>query len=410
MQIFSASQLLPISSPPIPGGAIAVHDGRIAAVGTLQEIKSSCGGPVTSFPGCAIMPGLVNAHTHLELTHFPSWKVRKDLDYLPKSYVQWVSQVVKIRRALTRDEVEHSVREGLRLCVESGTTAVGEILTDFTLLPLYASAPLSGTFFLEGIGHDPAVCAEILKRMEQALHPAGRLLPGVSPHAPHTVSPRLFHGISDLARERGVPKAIHLSESREEVSFMHDSTGDFATILYPAAHWDEYLPSPRRTTSTAWLDGLGVLDRRTLAIHAVHLTPADAAILKERGCRVVLCPRSNDMLNVGCAPHHLLKKAGIPLAIGTDSLASNDSLSLWDEMRFLKNLAPDDFGADELLQMATIGGARALGIEGEAGALQVGKRADFQVVSYRESAAPIAVSLLEGARPEEVYIAGKSVT
>ncbi|UFS71192.1 amidohydrolase family protein [Geomonas sp. RF6] len=408
MQIFSASQILPVSSPPISGGAIAVRDGRIAAVGTVEELKASCGGPVTDFPGCTIMPGLVNAHTHLELTHFPSWKVRKDLDYLPKSYVQWVSQLVKIRRALSREELEHSVHEGIRLCIESGTTTIGEILTDFSLLPLYASSPLGGRYFLEGIGHDPRGCAEVLKRMEESLQkPAGKFLPGLSPHAPHTVSGTLFTGMHELSCRYEARKAIHLSESREEVSFMHDSTGDFASILYPAAHWEEYLPSPRRTTSTAWLDSLGVLDRATAAIHCVHLTPADGAILRERGCFVVLCPRSNDRLNVGCAPHHLLKRLGLPLAIGTDSLASNDSISLWDEMRYLRALAPDDFSAAELLEMATLGGARALGLQDAVGSLQVGKRADFLVLSHRScEGCSLHQALLEASRLEEVYISG----
>jgi cytosine/adenosine deaminase-related metal-dependent hydrolase len=113
-----------------------------------------------------------------------------------------------------------------------------------------------------------------------------------------------------------------------------------------------------RTTSTRYLDELGVLDRSTLAVHAVHVTPNDVAILKERGVTVVLCPRSNDRLFVGRAPHHLLKKSGIPLALGTESLASNDSLSLWDEIRYLRESDPSAFTAPELLAMATLGGAR----------------------------------------------------
>ena len=129
--IFAASYVLPISSPPIPGGAVAVENGVITAVGPLKELRASCSDPVTELPGCTITPGFVNAHTHLELTHFPAWKVRKELDYLPKTYVDWIQQVVKIRRALHADDLELSVREGVRLCLESGTTAIGEILTDF---------------------------------------------------------------------------------------------------------------------------------------------------------------------------------------------------------------------------------------------------------------------------------------
>ena len=388
-----------------------MENGRIVAVGTVDELRAAGRAPVTDLPGCTIMPGLVNAHTHLELTHFPSWKVRKELDYLPKTYVQWIQQVVKIKRALHPGELEHSVREGVRMSIESGTTAVGDILSDFSLVPLLAGAPLSGRLFLEAIGQDPMHCEALLEKIETALRcmPRG-LLPGISPHTPHTVSAQLFNRVQELSKRFGIPKAVHLSETAEEASFMHDTTGDIAELLYPMAQWEQYLPHPMRTTSTRYLDRLGLLDSATLAIHAVHVTPDDVAILKERGVTVVLCPRSNKYLFVGCAPHHLLKAAGIPLALGTDSLASNDTLSLWDEMRYLQEIAADTFSAGELIAMATLGGARALRIEASTGSLEPGKRGDFLVFSGGASGRgddPYAALLANG-RLEQVYLAGES--
>jgi aminodeoxyfutalosine deaminase len=412
MQIYTASYVLPISAPPIPGGGIAVQDGIIKAVGPAGELPSVGSTKITHLPGCVIVPGLVNAHTHLELTHFSAWKMRKNLDYLPKTYVEWIQQVVKIRRSVTQAEVELSVREGLRFCIESGTTAVGEILTDFTLAPLYADSPLNGRIFLEALGHDPVQCEGLLDRLEISLKGlSGSLLPGLSPHTPHTVSPQLFLELQKLAVKYSVPKAIHLSESVEEVSFMFDSSGPIAEVMYPAARWEGYLPAPRHATSTSYLDGLGLLGGDTLAIHAVHVTPADAHILKERGVTVVLCPRSNDRLFVGRAPHHLLKKTGIPLALGTDSLASNDSLSLWDEIRYLRESDPGAFTAPELLAMATIGGARALGIQSQAGSLEPGKRGDFLVFSCAtgHTSAGISDAVIEKGRLEQVYLAGRSL-
>jgi aminodeoxyfutalosine deaminase len=412
MQIYAASYVLPISSAPIPGGAIAVENGIITAVGPAAALRGTLGAKVTDLPGCVIVPGLVNAHTHLELTHFPAWKVRKDLDYLPRTYVEWIRQVVKIRRALTPGEVELSVREGLRLCIESGTTAVGEILSDYSLAPLYQASPLSGRLFLEAIGHDPVACDALLDRLAASLQAMeGRMLPGISPHTPHTVSRGLFKGIQELSRRLAVPKAVHLSESIEEVSFMFDSSGPIAEEIYPMARWEQYLPAPLRATSASYLDGLGVLDGSTLAVHAVHVTPADVALLKSRGVSVVLCPRSNDMLNVGRAPHHLLKSAGIPLALGTDSLASNNSLSLWDEMRYLQESVPEAFSAEELLGMATLGGARALGIEAQAGSLEAGKRGDFLIFSGCASlpGRSVSAAILEKGRLEQVYLAGRSL-
>lgn len=410
MQIYSASYVLPISSPPIAGGAIAVENGRIAAVGPLAELRAAISAPVTDLPGCVITPGFVNAHTHLELTHFPAWKVRKDLDYLPKTYVQWIQQVVKIKRALQPGEMDHSIREGIRMSIESGTTAVGDIITDYALAPILAASPLHGRFFLEALGHDPLQCDTLLEKIVAALQQTGENFPsGVSPHTPHTVSPELFRKLQELSRRLNVPKAVHLSETAEETAFMHDTTGPVAEVLYPMAHWEQYLPHPMRTTSTRFLDDLGVLDNSTLAIHAVHVTPADAAILKEREVTVVLCPRSNQYLFVGCAPHKLLKHAGIPLAIGTDSLASNDSLSMLDEIRYLHEIAVDTFTPEELLSMATLGGARALGIAASSGSLETGKRADFLVFACDpgDRRTPEA-ALLEQGRLEQVYLAGES--
>ncbi|MBU5636565.1 amidohydrolase family protein [Geomonas sp. Red69] len=409
MRIYAASYLLPISSPPIAGGALAVKDGRIVAVGKVHELRAQFSAPVTDLHESVIMPGLVNAHTHLELTHFPAWKLRKELDYLPKRYVEWIQQVVKIKRALEPGDLEHSVREGMRLCLESGTTAVGDILSDLSLVPLYRDTPLTGRLFLEAIGHDPLLCDTLVARIEATLETLqGGLLPGLSPHTPHTVSGKLFRCLQALSEKISAPKAVHLSETADEALFMHDSSGAIAELLYPMAHWEQYLPHPMRTTSTRYLDELGVLDSATLAVHAVHVTPNDVSILKERGVSVVLCPRSNDRLFVGCAPHKLLKESGLQLALGTDSLASNDSLSLWDEINFLQQVAPGVFSCQELLTMATLGGARALRIDADTGSLQAGKRADFQVLGgcNHDAGAGIESTVLARGRLERVYLAG----
>ncbi|HEY6871609.1 MAG TPA: amidohydrolase family protein [Geobacteraceae bacterium] len=411
MQIYAASYLLPVSSPPVAGGAIVTDNGRLVDLGTLEELRSRYGAPVREFPGCVIMPGLANAHTHLELTHFPSWKLRKGIDYSPRTYVDWVIQVIKIRRALSAEELLHSVCEGIYKSLECGTTMVGEILSDRSLLPIYRQSPLSGRLYFEAIGQDPVRCGELLRALEETLATFGddRLRPGLSPHAPHTLSPRFLQDVAELAQGHTLPTAIHLAESAEEAEFIHSSGGRIAELLYPFAGWESYLPAPRRTTPTAYLDELGVLNERATVVHCVQVTPADAEILKRRGVCVVLCPRSNDRLVVGKAPAALLKKAGIPLALGTDSLASNDSLSMWDEMRFLLKEFPGVFTPDEILAMATLGGARALRLDCEAGSLAKEKRADFLVVRPGRLPGPEEISraVIEENHIEEVCLGGE---
>lgn len=383
MRIFAASQLLPVSSSPIEGGAILVEKGRIVEVGPLSDLSSRYSAPVTEFPGCAIIPGMVNAHSHLELTHFPSWKIRKGIDYSPRTYVDWVIQVIKIRRGLNQHEMEQSVLEGIRISLESGTTTVGEIVSEPALLNFYRLSPLAGRIYLEAIGQDPLRCAELLALLDEKVSgfDGAGLLPGISPHAPHTLSAGFLGDLAGLAGRHSVPLAVHLAESPAEVDFLFDSSGPIAEKLYPFVGWERYLPPPRRTTPTAFLDSLGILKNGTLAAHCVQVTPADAEILRERGVAVVLCPRSNDRLDVGDAPVRLLKKRGIHLSLGTDSLASNDSLSMLDEVRFLLDRFPAVFSPAEALRLITLSGAEALGLDRDTGSLNQGKRADFLVLS-----------------------------
>ena len=413
MHIYAASYLYPVSGQPVPGGAIAVENGRIVALGTRDDLCAAWGGTVTDFPGRVIMPGLVNAHTHLELTHFPAWKLRKGIDYSPRTYVDWIIQVIKIRRALTRDELAHSVREGIRKSLESGTTSAGEILTDRNLLPHYHDAPLGGRLYAEAIGHDPARCEQLLSEMAghgAAVRREG-LFPGISPHAPHTLSSRFLADLAAAARHGGMPLMIHLAESKDEVDFFHDTSGKIAELLYPFTGWEAYLPPPRHTTPVAYLDSLGLFGRDTAVVHCVHVTPADAEILGRRGVTAILCPRSNDRLAVGQAPVRLLKKAGIPLALGTDSLASNDSLSLWDELRFLRRQFPGEFTPVELIELVTIGAARALALDHEVGSLEQGKRADFLVIGIEGPASlpDIPDAVVEQGEVMDVFVGGRPI-
>lgn len=409
--IHTASWLINPDVPPVAGGAILVRDGLVAATGTLAELKSRYTATVTDHHDCAILPGFVNAHTHLELTHFPSWRLRTHVDYNPRRFSDWIIQVIKITRGLHEEDFRTSLVEGMRKCIESGTTAVGDIITRYDLLTSYNVPPIRGRLFFEALGHDPARFRE---RLEQALTAAGGmhggyLSPGLSPHTPYTTGEANLPAIRDAAFSRGLPLAIHISESQAEGDFIFGTSGPLAEELYPFVGWEQYLVPPRHCSSMELLDSHGLLTPATLAVHCVHINLADAQILKQRGATVCLCPRSNDRLDVGRAPLALFRKLGIPLALGTDSLASNDSLSLWDEMRFALDLFSDELSPADVFRMATSGGAAALGLSASLGSLEPGKRADFQVVAHAGSDEKGLLERVIGrGKVADVYLGGLS--
>lgn len=403
--LYTASWLYNPGQPPVVGGAVAVQNGRVLTTGPATELVQRFGRPTADYPGCAILPGFVNAHTHLELTHFPAWRLRGGLDYHPHRFVDWIVQMVKVRRGVSQTEVLESLKAGIAACLRAGTTCVGDIVTSPELLATYDGSALAGRFYLELIGQDPALFEPRLhKALEAIKHPAGCLQPGLSPHAPYTLAAELLPGIAAASHRQSLPLSLHLAESRDEDQLLFDSTGPLAEELYPLVGWQGYLPPARRTTPASFFDAGGLLGPATLAVHGVQLRPADVSLLKQRGVILCLCPRSNERLAVGKAPVHLFKKLGVPLCIGTDSLASNDSLSLWDELRFALDAYNGELSPELLLQLATAGGAAGLGMAGQVGSLQEGARADLQVVSLAGDFS--AERLLERGRVCQVLVGG----
>ncbi len=407
--IYAASWLINPDLPPVAGGAILVRDGAVSATGTLSELKREYSAPVTEYPGCAILPGFVNAHTHLELTHFPSWRLRSNVDYNPRRFTDWIIQLIKIARGLAPEVYPPSLREGVRMCLESGTTAIGEIVSNPQLADIYRDSLLSGRFYFEVLGQDPVRFNDKLAAALSAVESSktGSMTTGLSPHSPYTIGEKFLPVIRDAALAQRLPLSIHISESDAETDFIFDSSGPLADDFYPFVGWEQYLGHPQRCSSTELLDRHGLLTSETLAVHCVHVTLADARILKERGACIALCPRSNDKLDVGRAPVALFNKLGIPLALGTDSLASNDSLSLWDEMRYALDLFSNELAPEDVLRMATSGGASALKISSSCGSLEVGKRGDFQVIAgCGDGEKGLLERLVQNGIVQEVYAGG----
>jgi cytosine/adenosine deaminase-related metal-dependent hydrolase len=408
--IYAASWLINPDAPPVAGGALLVRNGSIAATGPLEVLRSEFSAPVIEYPGSVLLPGFVNAHTHLELTHFPSWLLRSSLDYNPRRFTDWIIQLIKITRGLNASEYPPSIREGVRMCLESGTTAIGEVVTNPALAELYYSSPLAGRLYFELLGQDHSLFKSKLAAAEVAArhNVPHSLLTGFAPHSPYTIAQEYLATIRDAATSHVLPLTIHLSESQSESDFIYDGSGELSSSFYPFVGWERYLGSPSRCSSTELLDRHGLLTPTTLAVHCVHVSVADARIIKSRGTHVALCPRSNELLDVGRAPVRLLKKFAIPLALGTDSLASNNSLSLWDEVRFALETFPDDLSEQDVLRMVTTGGAAALGISESCGSLETGKRADFQVIGNCDGGvARLLERVVREGRVQEVFAGGE---
>lgn len=371
-----ARYLLPITAPLLEDGALLVAGARLLAVGTSAELAGMVRtAKVVDHGESVILPPLVNAHTHLELTHFPRWAAAAGEGAPPPDFVGWIERMIRVRRALSTEEVGASLADGLQASLRAGTGAVGDILTTLAAAGGYQESPLFGTVFCEVLGVDSgrvsARLAEILSLLGQS--PAARLRWGLSPHAPYTMNGATLDRAAEFAAGHRLPLAGHWRETAEEEAFLAEAAGPLAERLYPLAGWP--LPSAPVPwgTPAAYPPG-------SLLIHGVHAGGEDVAGLASRGHRVVLCPRSNSLFGAARAPLAAYLRQGVPLALGTDSLASAPSLSVWEELAFARQWYAGILAPDQWLAIATHGGASALGAGALLGALEAGRGASFQVV------------------------------
>jgi 5-methylthioadenosine/S-adenosylhomocysteine deaminase len=405
MRILAARCLLPVSQPPIRDGALVIEGGRIRAVGPRVAIEREHAGAARGDLGEAILlPGLVNVHTHLELSALRG--------AIPPghSFVDWVLNLLQRKRGLSWEAFAAAAEEGVAELVRSGTTCVGEVTSTGASLGGLKASGLRGVVYREVIGLDDSRAegiAETPFAHLTAMREEARGTPveiGISPHAAYSVSPRLFRLCRQLQRRLGLRTAIHTAESWAEIEYLRSGTGEIRSRLLPATGWGEIPPPLLGVTPVAYLHGLGFLDPQCLLVHAVHLTEEDLEILARTGVAVAHCPRSNAQLGVGRAPLEALRNLGIPVGLGTDSLASTSSLSLWDEIRFARQVHGGLLAPREWISMATAGGAWALGLDHEIGTLEPGKRADLTALSLDGPMADPYEYLLHEGTPERVLL------
>ena len=378
-----AGSVHPVTAPPITDGAVLVaDDGRITAVAAHAQVPDPPGARRVEFPDAALVPGLVNAHTHLELTHLAGRNPERE-------FSRWIRTIRALKDATTPEEFDHSAEQGVRDCWMAGVTCVAD--TGSTGAPLRALARLGarGIYYQEVFGPDPADRAATLAELRAAvarLGPvaSGRARLGVSPHAPYTVSEPLYRAVAAFARREALPLAVHLAESREETALVRDGAGSFAEALRARG-----IPvQAHHCSPVQYLLQLGVLERATgwLCIHCVQVDEGDIDILRRAGVGLASCPRSNRAHAHGTAPLAALRAAGIPVGLGTDSVVSAGDVNLWAEA------AAAGLYEEDALRMLTIEGARALGLDAEIGSLEVGKQADLAVFPSTVFSRPLPTS------------------
>jgi cytosine/adenosine deaminase-related metal-dependent hydrolase len=364
MQILTASWVAPVATPPIRQGRVAVEGGRVAWVGRPGGPGEPEGRLRDLGPG-VILPGLVNAHCHLELSH-----LRGQVDG-SAGFVPWVQALVDARAAEREKLVLARAAEAIRELSGTGTVAVGDVSNQLLHLDLLAGSDLAAVVFYELLAWDPARAAATLEGARAriaGLETGPDLEVRLAAHAPHSTSAPLLEG---LVRAGG-PGALHLAESPAESRFLATGEGPWPAFL-AARGLGHVACSPPGLSPVRYVDGLGVLHPGLVAAHCVHVDDGDRTLLARRGVHVAICPRSNQNLNVGVAPVPELWRAGVRLCLGTDSLASVPSLDLREDMAALRRQFPE-LPAAVIVGMATKGGAEALG-RVDLGTIAPGKRA-----------------------------------
>jgi len=411
MKHYHAAWVLPVTSAPVPEGTVIVEDGRIAYVGA-RRLAASASDDV-HLGDALLMPGLVNAHCHLELT-----AMRGFLDGL--AFREWIIRLTMSRRAvLTPEMLLDSARLGVVEGLLHGVTTFADTGDTGTGFDAMLERGVRGICYREVFGPDPKQCAESVATLarsasEMRERETALVRVGVSPHAPYTVSDDLFRATTTLAREQGYPVAVHIAESEVESALVVQGSGQFADGLRARGIAVE----PRARTPIALLESLGVLDVKPLLIHCVRVDSEDIATIASHDAAVAHCPASNAKLGHGTAPLALLRAAGIRVGLGTDSVASNDRMDLLDEARVAalfanaRDARHDALSAQDALALATIGSARALGIDDEVGSLEVGKSADlaaFRVPHHRiplHDPVAAAIYAVAGAAASLAVVAG----
>lgn len=392
MKIFYAKYIYPVTSDIIENGAIVINGGKIIDFGNREDIDSRFQEVEKRFnlKNALIMPGFVNAHTHLEFSNvkirdvqnFPDWllKVVSERDKMQRK--GWLRKI-KFFESLHDKRWKNSVKRRINEMINSGTIAIADVTNTAKLITLLLRVPLKVQIFVELIAFDEERGKTFFDVIKKSIENVSQVIKryllerefkiSLSAHAPYSVSEALFKLIKGF--NKSSKTSVHLAEPFEEIEFMKNGTGFLRDFLIERG---SFTPGwkPPGTSSVKYLDKIGFLDENTLAVHCVNVDDEDIEILSSRNVSVCTCPRSNFFLKVGKAPLRKFIDKGINVCLGTDSIASNRDLNILNELKFAREFYPD-VSDEELIKIATINGAKALGFENACGSIEKGKDADL---------------------------------
>lgn len=393
--LLAADVVIPVSSEPIRNGAVVVDGGRIIDIGTSEKIEAAHPRlPKIRRPNSLILPGFVNAHTHLEL----SWTKGKIRGF--EDFTGWLERLITLKAdGIDQDLVENSMRMGLRDVIESGVTTVGEI----------SSLDSGGREILKDSGMRIIVFLELFDRVSQRLPSLQFQSEDLYeerpfPHAPYSCGPELLNAVFACARENAVAAGIHLGESPDEVDFLKNLPNEFERKIFPLIGKENFA-RPAAETPTRYIDRfLPGADVRLSAVHMVQVAVEDMEIIRSTDIGVILCPRSNVFLKVGKPDLRQMldhKRVGL----GTDGLSSNSDLDFFREIKFLHDIMVEQGipqSARLAVYFATLGGARALFIEEKTGSLEIGKSADIICVDHEGEVASDPYFCIVSSNPQNL--------
>ncbi len=408
LELYKAKWIIPVDAPPIESGAILVDAGRLVAVGEQRAVSSAApsGTAQHDLGEAMIVPGLVNAHAHLDLTCYRGM--------LPAGPLfPWLDALIALRRRPGSFQAEQrSVLQGAAESLALGVTLIGDISRSPSTASALANSPIRKVCFLElisGAGQRPFDVPTLIEGLDSIQTGAipGCLMPGVSPHSPYTVTADDLVSTLRLARERAIPSTIHYLETVDEIEWLAGRDGAIGQFLLR-------VNSPNADAGPSIAAAIASPEfevARPLLAHVNYPSDEEITRISRSGASVVWCPRAHAYY--GHREHRWrdMLAAGINVCIGTDSAACVPSMSILDELREIRRSAPEiDIG--ELLRIGTLGGAAALGMAEETGSLAVGKRADFVVFeSHGNTAADSLVAMTDGAESlRAVYLDGRSVS